>query len=95
MTDQKDFKQINDLNEEAQERFVEIVDNIEEREATKERIAEDIKAAYAVAKDDGYDVKALRTLIARRKKMRKAGQDEILQEEGILAIYIEVVGDEQ
>jgi len=95
MSEQGEFKEINGMNEDAQQAFIEIVENIEEREDTKQRIADDIKSAFSFAKDEGHDIKALRSLLARRKKMRKQGEEEVLQEEGILSLYIEVVGDEQ
>ena len=95
MAEKGEFKEINDMDEDAQKAFIEIVENIEERLETKSRILEDIKASFEYAKDQGHDVKVLRTLIARRAKMRKAGEDEVLHEENILSLYIEVCGDSQ
>lgn len=47
----------------------------EERKA----IAEDQKEVFAEAKGEGFDVKILRTIIARRKDLQKAQEeDEIL-----------------
>ncbi|WP_315789815.1 DUF2312 domain-containing protein, partial [Bradyrhizobium sp. SZCCHNR3027] len=45
-----------------------IVERIENREAAKAEIGDDIKDIYAEAKGTGYDVKALRTIIRLRKQ---------------------------
>ena len=91
----QEFARINDLDSDTIKALRQIVDNIEEREATKERIAEDIKAAYSHAENEGFDKKALKDLVGRRKKMRKIGTASILEAELVLTTYIEAVGDEQ
>lgn len=44
------------------------VTRIEEREAEKAAIADDIRSIYAEAKIAGLNVKAIRAIIAKRKK---------------------------
>ena len=65
-----------------------IVERIERLEEEKSTIAGDIKEIYAEAKGNGFDVKILRKVIARRKRDR----DEIKEEEAILELYESQLG---
>ena len=66
-----------------------IVERIERLEEEKKTIQDDIKEVYAEAKGNGYDVKILRKVVA----IRKRDADERAQEEAILDLYLQAVGD--
>ena len=66
-----------------------IVERIERLEEEKKTIADDIKDVYAEAKGNGFDVKALRQII----KLRKRDLDERKEEEAILDLYLQAVGE--
>ena len=66
-----------------------IVERIERLEEEKKTIADDIKEVYAEAKGNGYDVKVLRKVIA----IRKRDIDERKEEEAILDLYLQAVGE--
>ena len=65
--------------------FVERVERLEEE---KKAIADDIKDVFAEAKGNGFDVKALRTII----RMRKQDADERREQETILETYMHALG---
>lgn len=65
-----------------------VVERIEQLEAEKKDIAEQIKETLAEAKGRGYDTKVLRKLIAIRK--RRA--DDLAEEEAILDLYRSALG---
>ena len=66
-----------------------IVERIERLEEEKKTIADDIKEVYAEAKGTGYDVKVLRKVIA----LRKRDLNERKEEEAILDLYLQAVGE--
>lgn len=65
-----------------------IIERIERLEEEKKAIADDIKDVYAEAKGNGYDVKALRTII----RLRKQDADERHEQETILEAYMHALG---
>ena len=65
--------------------FVERVERLEEEKKT---IADDIRDVYAEAKGNGYDVKALRTIV----RLRKQDKDERMEQEAILETYMHALG---
>jgi len=65
-----------------------IVERIERLEEEKKAIADDIKDVYAEAKGNGYDVKALRTII----RLRKQDPNERAEAETILETYMQALG---
>ena len=65
--------------------FIERVERLEEE---KKAIADDIKDVYAEAKGNGFDVKALRTIV----RMRKQDADERREHETILETYMQALG---
>ena len=65
------------------------IERIERLEEEKKTIADDIKEVYAEAKGNGYDVKVLRKVIA----LRKRDLDERKEEEAILDLYLQAVGE--
>ena len=66
-----------------------LIERIERLEEEKKTIADDIKEVYAEAKGNGYDVKVLRKVIA----LRKRDLDERKEEEAILDLYLQAVGE--
>lgn len=64
------------------------VERFERLELEKKDIADQQKEVMAEAKGRGYDTKAMRKLIALRKK----SADEIAEEEAILDMYKEALG---
>lgn len=72
----------------AQDQLKSIVARIERLEEEKATIAEDIKQVYAEAKGNGFDVKALRKLIA----MRKIEPAEARELAALLDLYMAAIG---
>lgn len=66
-----------------------IVDRIERLEEEKKTISEDIKEVYAEAKGCGFNVKILRKVVA----LRKRDADERAEEEAILDLYMQALGE--
>jgi uncharacterized protein (UPF0335 family) len=65
--------------------FVERVERLEEE---KKAIADDIRDVYAEAKGNGFDVKALRTIV----RLRKQDANERAEQETILETYMQALG---
>jgi uncharacterized protein (UPF0335 family) len=65
--------------------FVERVERLEEE---KKAIADDIRDVYAEAKGNGFDVKALRTVV----RLRKQDVNERKEQEAILETYLHALG---
>ena len=65
--------------------FIERIERLEEEKAG---IAGDIKDVYAEAKGNGFDVKALRTIV----RMRKQDANERAEQETILETYMQALG---
>ena len=65
--------------------FVERVERLEEE---KKAIADDIRDVYAEAKGNGFDVKALRTVV----RLRKQDKNERDEQEAILQTYLHALG---
>jgi len=65
--------------------FVERVERLEEE---KKAIADDVRDVYAEAKSNGFDVKALRTVV----KLRKQDVNERKEQEAILETYLHALG---
>lgn len=66
-----------------------LVERIERLEEEKKTIADDIKEVYAEAKGDGYDTKVLRQVV----RLRKIDIDERRENEAILDLYLQAVGE--
>ncbi|PWG17513.1 DUF2312 domain-containing protein [Salibaculum griseiflavum] len=64
------------------------VERFERLEAEKKDIADQQKEVMAEAKGRGYDTKAMRKLIA----LRKREPQEIAEEEAVLEVYKEALG---
>jgi uncharacterized protein (UPF0335 family) len=65
-----------------------IIERIERLEEEKKTISEDIGDVYKEAKGNGYDVKALRTII----RLRKQDPNERAEAETILETYMHALG---
>jgi uncharacterized protein (UPF0335 family) len=65
--------------------FVERVERLEEE---KKAIADDIRDVYGEAKVNGYDVKALRSVV----RLRKLDINERREQEAILETYLHALG---
>ena len=65
--------------------FVERVERLEEE---KKAIADDVRDVYAEAKANGFDVKALRTVV----KLRKLDVNERREQEAVLETYLHALG---
>lgn len=72
----------------AKDQLKAIVERIERLEEEKKTIADDIRDVYAEAKGNGYDVKALRTVI----RLRKQDKHERAEQEAILETYLHALG---
>ena len=70
------------------EELRQFIERFERLEAEKRDIAEHQKEVMAEAKGRGYDTKAMRRIIALRKKTR----DQLAEEEAVEAMYREVLG---
>ena len=72
----------------AKDQLKSYVERIENLEQEKKSFADDIHDVYAEAKGNGYDVKALRTIV----KMRKQDAAERAEQEAILETYMLALG---
>ena len=72
----------------AKDQLRSIIERIERLEEEKKAISEDIKDVYAESKGNGFDVKALRTII----RLRKQDPNERQEEESILETYMQALG---
>ncbi|MFG1245518.1 DUF2312 domain-containing protein [Xanthobacter flavus] len=72
----------------AKEQLQSFIERIERLEEEKAGIAEDIKDVFAEAKANGFDVKALRTIL----KIRKEDSDERKEQEAIVDLYLQALG---
>src|SRR5690349_6130787 len=76
------------LHESAKKHLRAFVERIERLEEEKAALSNDIKEVYAEAKSNGFDTKALRKIISLRKKE----EHERLEEEAMLATYMQALG---
>lgn len=72
----------------AKDQLKSIIERVERLEEEKKTISDDIKDVYAEAKANGFDVKALRTIV----RLRKQDAAERAEQETILEIYMEALG---
>ncbi|HXW23782.1 MAG TPA: DUF2312 domain-containing protein [Xanthobacteraceae bacterium] len=64
------------------------VERIERLEEEKKAIADDIRDVYAEAKANGFDAKALRTVV----RLRKLDVEERKEQEAIVDTYLQALG---
>jgi uncharacterized protein (UPF0335 family) len=72
----------------ARDQLRSIVERIERLEEEKQAIAGDIRDVYGEAKANGFDVKALRTIV----RLRKQDPDKREEEEAVLTTYLGALG---
>jgi uncharacterized protein (UPF0335 family) len=72
----------------AKDQLKAIIERIERLEEEKKTISDDIRDVFAEAKGNGFDVKALRTII----RMRKQDANERAEQETILETYMQALG---
>ena len=72
----------------AKDQLKAIIERIERLEEEKKTISDDIRDVYAEAKGNGFDVKALRTVI----RLRKQDKQEREEQEAILDTYLQALG---
>ena len=65
-----------------------IIERVERLEEEKKTISDDIRDVYAEAKGNGFDVKALRTIV----RLRKQDENERAEQETILETYMQALG---
>ena len=72
----------------AAEELKQFIERIERLEEEKAAITGDIKEVYGEAKGRGFDAKAIRMLVALRKKPA----EERAEEDAILELYMQALG---
>jgi len=72
----------------SKEQLKSIIERIERMEEEKKVISDDIGDIYKEAKGNGWDVKALRTIV----RMRKQDANERQEQETILETYMHALG---
>lgn len=72
----------------AKDQLKAIIERIERLEEEKKAISDDIRDVYAEAKGNGFEVKALRTIV----RLRKQDADERREAETILETYMQALG---
>jgi uncharacterized protein (UPF0335 family) len=72
----------------AKDQLKAIIERIERLEEEKKTISDDIRDVYAESKGNGFDVKALRTIV----RLRKQDPNERQEEETILEVYMQALG---
>lgn len=72
----------------AKDQIKAIVERVERLEEEKKGISDDIRDVYAEAKGNGYDVKALRTIV----QLRKQDPNARAEAETILETYMQALG---
>ena len=72
----------------AKDQLKAIIERIEKLEEEKKATSDDIRDVYAEAKGNGFDAKALRTIV----RMRKMDTDERREQQEILDTYLHALG---
>ena len=72
----------------AADELKQFIERIERLEEEKKATSDDIRDVYAEAKGNGFDAKALRTIV----RMRKMDVDERREQQDILDTYLNALG---
>lgn len=72
----------------AKDQLKALIERIERLEEEKKAISDDIRDIYAEAKGNGFDVRAMRTII----RLRKQDPEERQEQETILETYLQALG---
>ena len=75
-------------NSVAKDQLKSFVERIERLNEEKQTLLDDIKDVYAEAKGNGFDVRALRTIV----RLRKQDVDKRREDEAILETYMHALG---
>ncbi len=84
MSEQK-MSEVNTSTRNQLKAFIERIERLEEEKAA---IAADVKEIYAEAKSNGFDVKAIRSII----RIRKQDDHERKEQEAVLETYLHALG---
>ena len=76
------------LQASARDQLRSFVARIERLEEEKAALAADLREVYAEAKGNGFDVKALRTVV----RLRKQDENKRREEEAVLTTYLHALG---
>lgn len=77
-----------DVGHNAKEQLRSIIERVERLEEEKKQTADDIKDVYAEAKSNGFDVKALRAIVKRRKQ----DKEKLAEHEAQVETYMHALG---
>jgi uncharacterized protein (UPF0335 family) len=72
----------------AKDQLKAVIERIEKLEEEKKATSDDIREVYAEAKGNGFDPKALRTIV----RLRKQDVDERKEQEAVLETYMHALG---
>jgi len=72
----------------AKDQLKSVIERVERLEEERKTISDDIRDVYAEAKGNGFDVKALRTIV----RLRKQDANERREHETILETYMQALG---
>jgi uncharacterized protein (UPF0335 family) len=72
----------------ARDQLKSLIERIERLEEEKKATVDDIKDVYAEAKGNGFDVKALRSIVS----LRKQDTDERREQQAVLETYMAALG---
>ncbi len=72
----------------AKDQLKAIIERIERLEEEKKATSDDIKDVYAEAKGNGFDIKALRSIV----RLRKLDTDERREQQEVLETYMHALG---
>jgi uncharacterized protein (UPF0335 family) len=72
----------------AKDQLKAFIERIERLEEEKKATSDDIRDVYAEAKGNGFDVKALRTIV----RLRKLDTDERREQQEVLETYMHALG---
>jgi uncharacterized protein (UPF0335 family) len=70
------------------DRLKSLIERIERLEEEKRALAADIKEVYAEARGSGFEPKIMRQIV----RIRRRDQDDLDEEEGLLALYKRAIG---
>jgi len=76
------------LGNNAKAQLLSFIERVERLEEEKKSLADDIKDVFAEAKGNGFDVKALRVVLKRRK----ADAEKLAEHEAIVETYMNALG---
>lgn len=79
---------MNAIGDNAKQQLLSVIERVERLEEEKKSLADDIKDVYAEAKGNGFDTKALKTIV-RLRKMDKQLREEF---EAVLDTYMHALG---